>query len=149
MPARSCALSLSWGEQGHILDIFILASLAVHSVTEGLAVAIVLLPWNVSKPMLAFWCVITLLLQALMAVPAFLFVNSFLTLLPVGLGFVGVRLHLICDPVTNVAVRPRDGASVLVWVPVLREVQGSSCAASRPLARQSYSGAAPARQLCH
>ena len=69
------------------LGSFISATLAVHNIPEGLAIAVVLLPRGVSKAETCLWCVFSSLPQPIMAVPAFLFVEAFLPVFSLGLGF--------------------------------------------------------------
>jgi len=69
------------------LGLFITLAIAVHNIPEGLAISVVLVPRGVRWSRAAFWSVFSSLPQPLMAVPAFVFVETFRSLLPYGLGF--------------------------------------------------------------
>jgi ZIP family zinc transporter len=72
---------------GETLGLVIALAIAIHNVPEGLAISLVLVPRGVGVARAAAWSVFSSLPQPLMAVPAFLFVETFEPLLPVGLGF--------------------------------------------------------------
>jgi len=72
---------------GSTLGLLIAIAIAVHNIPEGLAISLVLVPRGASVGAAAGWSIFSSLPQPLLAVPAFLFVDTFTSLLPVGLGF--------------------------------------------------------------
>jgi ZIP family zinc transporter len=79
-----------------LFGLLIALALAIHNIPEGLAISATLVPKGVTPGKAAAWSIFTSLPQPIMAVPAFLFINTFRTFLPVGLGFAaGAMLWLI------------------------------------------------------
>ncbi len=72
---------------GSTLGLLIAIAIAVHNIPEGLAISLVLVPRGASVRAAAGWSIFSSLPQPLLAVPAFLFVDTFTSVLPVGLGF--------------------------------------------------------------
>jgi ZIP family zinc transporter len=81
-------VGVSFGDS-EALGVLIAIAIAVHNIPEGLAISLVLVPRGVSVARSAAWSVFSSLPQPLMAVPAFLLVEWFEPVLPVGLGFAG------------------------------------------------------------
>ena len=72
---------------GSTLGLLITVAIAIHNIPEGLAISLVLVPRGTSVRAAAGWSIFSSLPQPLLAVPAFLFVNAFSSILPIGLGF--------------------------------------------------------------
>jgi len=69
------------------LGLVIGLAIAIHNIPEGLAISLVLVPRGTSIGAAAGWSIFSSLPQPLLAVPAFLFVEQFRSVLPLGLGF--------------------------------------------------------------
>jgi len=104
---------------GETLGFLIAIAIAIHNIPEGLAVSLVLVPRGTGVLRAAWWSVVTSLPQPLVAVPAFLFVERFRSLLPVGLGFAGgamlwiVATQLLPDALRQSSVRSVATAGAL------------------------------------
>lgn len=79
-------LGVSFGG-GEDLGLLITLVIAVHNIPEGLAIALVLVPKGTPVWRAALWGIFSSLPQPLLAVPAFLAVETFAPLLGAGLGF--------------------------------------------------------------
>jgi zinc transporter, ZIP family len=84
--AEGVGVGAAFGDTG-ALGLLIAAAIAVQNVPEGLAISLVLVPRGTRVLSAAGWSVFSSLPQPLLAVPAFLFVEEFAAVLPVGLGF--------------------------------------------------------------
>ena len=90
MTAHSAAEGIGIGAAFGDTETFgflIAAAIAVQNIPEGLAISLVLVPRGTPVWSAAGWSVFSSLPQPLLAVPAFLFVEQFSSVLPVALGF--------------------------------------------------------------
>jgi zinc transporter ZupT len=90
MTVHSAAEGIGVGAAFGDADTFgllIAAAIALHNIPEGLAISLVLVPRGTRVLTAAGWSIFSSLPQPLLAVPAFLFVERFDTVLAAGLGF--------------------------------------------------------------
>lgn len=67
--------------------VLVTLAIGLHNIPEGLAVSTVLVGRGISPRSALLWTLFTAMPQPLVAVPSFLFVDAFKTLLPLALGF--------------------------------------------------------------
>jgi ZIP family zinc transporter len=93
--AEGVGVGVSYGG-GERLGILITIAIAAHNVPEGLAISLVLVPRGATVLAAAWWSIFSSLPQPLIAPFAYLFVETFTPVLPVGLGFAaGAMLWMV------------------------------------------------------
>jgi zinc transporter ZupT len=114
--SEGVAVGVAFGG-GQKLATLITLAIAVHNIPEGLAISAVLRPRGSSLWACAGWSVVSSLPQPLMAVPAFVFVESFREVLPFGLGFAaGAMVFMVFLELLPEAYREEDRTTVGLWV---------------------------------
>lgn len=97
--AEGIAVGVSFGG-GMTLALVIVLAIAVHNVPEGVAISAVLRPEGVGVWQCAGWSIVSSLPQPLMAVPAFLLVETFSRVLPYGIGFAaGAMIFMVFEEI--------------------------------------------------
>jgi len=110
--AEGVAVGVSFGG-GATLGAVITIAIAIHNVPEGVAISAVLRPQGVSVTRCVGWSVFSSLPQPLMAVPAFIFVETFREALPYGLGFAaGAMVFMVLGELLPEAYEHGDRAQV-------------------------------------
>ena len=98
---------------GEKLAALITIAIAVHNIPEGLAISAVMRPKGAGVLSCAFWSIFSSVPQPIMAVPAFLFVETFRPSLPYGLGFAaGAMVFMVLVELLPEAYKHGDRAQV-------------------------------------
>ena len=75
----------------------VIISLAIHNIPEGIAVSLLLMSQGMSLSMSSLYAAISNIPQPLIAIPAYLFLSSYTSLLPFGYGMAaGAMTYIVC-----------------------------------------------------
>jgi zinc transporter ZupT len=114
--AEGVGVGVAFGVE-ETFGVLIGVAIAVHNIPEGLAISLVLVPRGASARSAAAWSVFSSLPQPLMAVPAFLFVETFSEFLPIGLGFAaGAMVWLVAADLLPEALETTRRSTVALTV---------------------------------
>lgn len=116
--AEGVSVGVSFAGTTH-LGLFITTAIAIHNIPEGLAISLVMVPRGTSPWKAVWWSIFSSLPQPLMAVPAFLFVETFQQYLPVGLGFsAGAMIWMVFAELIPDAMEDTDSSTAATVVTV-------------------------------
>tara|TARA_R110002124_G_scaffold45693_1_gene137900 strand:- start:7594 stop:8340 length:747 start_codon:yes stop_codon:yes gene_type:complete len=97
--------------------VFIAIAIAIHNIPEGLAISLVMVPNGTSPLKAAGWSIFSSLPQPLMAIPAFLFVQTFREYLSFGLGFAaGAMVWMVFAELVPEALEKCKPHTIGLWV---------------------------------
>lgn len=99
--------------------IFIAIAIAVHNIPEGLAISLVMIPKGTSPIKAVGWSIFSSLPQPLMAIPAFLFVDTFREYLPFGLGLAaGAMIWMVFAELIPESLQKCSPHSIGLWITI-------------------------------
>jgi zinc transporter ZupT len=91
------------------IGLLVILSLAIHNIPEGVSTSLLLMSRGMGVWQASVYSVIANIPQPLMAIPAFIFVDSFQQLLPIGFGIAaGAMTYIVC---TELIPESRDKIS--------------------------------------
>ena len=86
------------GERGETIGLLVIISLAIHNIPEGIAVSLLLMSQGMNVWTASIFAVISNIPQPLIAIPSFIFLESFKSLLPIGYGVAsGAMTYIVCS----------------------------------------------------
>ncbi|MFV1883790.1 MAG: ZIP family metal transporter [Balneola sp.] len=99
--------------------IFIAIAIAIHNIPEGLAISLVMVPKGTSPIKAVGWSIFSSLPQPLMAIPAFLFVDTFREYLPLGLGLAaGAMIWMVFAELIPEALQKCEPHKIGFWITI-------------------------------
>ena len=136
---------------GSTLGLLITIAIAVHNIPEGLAISLVLVPRGSSVSAAAGWSIFSSLPQPLLAVPAFLLVENFTSILPSRWDSRPVQWCGWCSGSCSPrrSKRLRRGSSPSPAVPHLRSCSAFSSCCPSATAADTDPGTGDVRNVAH
>ncbi|MCJ1423422.1 hypothetical protein MMC29_001305 [Sticta canariensis] len=112
------------GRMSDKLGLLVTLAIGLHNIPEGLAVATVLVARGISAKHAFWWTIFTSMPQPLLALPSFVFVETFRNLLPLALGFAaGCMLWMVFAELLPDALEDSKAGKVRIASYVVQLVQ--------------------------
>lgn len=97
--------------------VYIAIAIAIHNIPEGLAISLVMIPKGTTPIRAVGWSIFSSLPQPLMAIPAFLFVDTFREYLPLGLGLAaGAMIWMVFAELIPEALEKCEPHKIGFWI---------------------------------